>query len=521
MKIVRLLPLFVCGLLVLAGCFNPVLNSPSRLDGREVEGAPEDDPVTITVNPFGKNASSRSVAGYSWDQLAGSDINVINFVQLVVVDPTAEAGERVVWVDEHRRTGSADTEAFEFNVDKITPSHTYAFLLLMGQWERDNAAEVDEGSAPSYIYRVKPTLLKSGFTQQAINSESNSITLTMRRPKVDTSFIAIGGTAENPREPQKYPDGGKYQMATILSPRDWSIKWTLKFNGENALGKLLEAEKVFNPVANTVSVQVKGYAGENTPAQIDNGLVDFNGKNIVTMDIKGYTQVANIGKKYSANFRLDYVPFNLTTLSEWNDKLPSTYWQGTLPTWYIRNGVNNTPQDLNTDFGAYTVAGFTNSANGNGAVVFAVRAESANEGINPPTNLTIADGGKITDDAMKFTPGGWTTPAPDVYYWFGDTKPTDYSVYKKVDPSPALTQNAENEISKDTIGNNWKDKSDAWVVLLKDGKFGEPAKLVYSSSIKVGGGEFNTGDEEPEDNVDDSPKEANTTDWSKTIILDG
>jgi hypothetical protein len=64
----------------------------------------------------------------------------------------------------------------------------------------------------------------------------------------------------------------------------------------------------------------------------------------------------------------------------------------------------------------------------------------------------------------------------------------------------------ENEISKDIIGDNWADKSDAWVVLLKDGKFGEPAKLVYSTSINVGPGEVIVEDEEPGNTGNNSPQ---------------
>jgi hypothetical protein len=449
------------------------------------------------------------VAGYNWTQLAGTDVKVINFVQLVVVDTEADPGERVVWVDEHRRKNSDDTELVEFSVSNITPNREYAFLLLMGQWQRDWVGEADEPGGSSYKYsNISPTLLKSGFIEQQITSGDNSITLNMRRPKVDTSFVA--SSPVETREPGTLPVGsGKNQLITFLSPRDWTIKWTLQWgDGTNALEKLLLAEKVFYPTASSVSVRsVSGYAGGETSATVSpDADIHFDGINTVTMKIANSTQVANIGNKYSANFRLEYLPFNLTASAEWTDRLTPLIWQNVgagVPVWSIRNGVNNNAQNPDTNFANYTVAGFTNSANGNGAVVFAVRAESANEGIDPPAFLTIAADGKITEDTMKFTPGGWTGSAPDVYYWFGDTKPTDYSFYKKVTPTSPLMKDSENMISKTTIGgDNWVADSGAWVVLLKDGKFGEPAKLVLSTTIDVGSGNIGTGDEEP--GVDDA-----------------
>jgi hypothetical protein len=476
MKIVRLILLLAAGLLVLAGCSSPVLNSLSRSGALGAsEAPPEEEPITINIS-FGNDTAARSAAGYTWDQLAtANDIKTINTIQLVVVDADRKNNDPwIVWVDEKRRTGPADT-ALSFNVQNVIPNHQYAFLLLMGQWERDKQNE--EGNI-DYVYRgSKPTLLKAGFIKQTLATQDSQISIKMKRPRVDTKFVTVGGSGDT-KEPVKVGN----QIATGLTPRNWQVKWTLQWteNNKDALQSLLDAEKIITSVS-TVSVAGKrGYyysntAGNTTPDSIDN--VTFDGLDTITMNIGDHTQVADIGKPHAVNFRLDYTPFNLINSSNWTGLLNSNLWGSAAPIWYIRNGVNNEVQNADTDFGSYAINDFTNTKNGNGAVVFVVQQKTVTQ---PANNLTIAEGGKLTDTGMLLTPGGWMGDAPDVYYYFGETKPTDYSDYKKVTPKVALTPGGgEQLIPKDNV--TWVSETPAWVVLVKDGEFGTPVKLITNT----------------------------------------
>jgi hypothetical protein len=520
MKIVRLIPLFVLGLLVLAGCSSPVLNSPSRSGALETtEAAPEEELVTINIS-FGDDSAARSAAGYTWGQLAGAnDAKTINFLQLVVVDADRNASTDpwIVWVDEHRKTGPADPGP-DFSVKKVRPNHEYAFLLLMGQWDRDR----DNEEGAEYLYNNnKPTLLKSGYIRKELTTESTQIQIPVKRPRVDTKFVATSGAAKT-AEPKKYEVVGQQpQILTLLTPRNWQVEWTLQWtqNQKDALGALLAAEKIINPEADKVSVGTKkGYLYVNTGSTSVTNLdskVTFDGLDTITMNVGDYTKVADIGKPHSATFRLDYFPFNQTSRGNWPEVLGSWWGQQGVPTWYIRNGVNNETQNADTDFGNYTIDGFTNNKNGNGAVVFLVQQKTVD---NPSANLTIAEGGLLTETGMEFTPGGWTGGTdPDVYYYFGETKPTDYSVYQKVTSQPDLNPGAKAVIPKGSV--TWADNTPAWVVLVKDGEFGTPAKL--SPGIGEGQVKPNWNDEDHSSWGDENLEDGGSLDMTVGFNLGG
>jgi hypothetical protein len=153
------------------------------------------------------------------------------------------------------------------------------------------------------------------------------------------------------------------------------VAWTVKrgpdpgTNGFTDLDNAKPVEVEENDLFKSLSYVGSGGKVESSPPSGDD--------NTITQDLSSYT--GTVGQSGSANFNLTYVPFSLTDPAKWT--VTSTkHFSGTggIPQWIIRNGVNDEPQDEDTDFEIHPDA--NNKArswedtgtNGNGAVAFTV-----------------------------------------------------------------------------------------------------------------------------------------------------
>jgi hypothetical protein len=88
--------------------------------------------------------------------------------------------------------------------------------------------------------------------------------------------------------------------------------------------------------------------------------------NVINWNISAYTDTA--GKSGEVNFNVEYTPFNLTTADDWKlaytGQRVDTAFRGGIPTWIIRNGVNDEAPDGKTNFAAFGNADPAANANG-------------------------------------------------------------------------------------------------------------------------------------------------------------
>jgi hypothetical protein len=368
--------LFALGILsvLLAGCFNPITAIPPK------QGDPATDPFTVSVL-IGKDAEAgRSITGPDAAWIKGEGIR--NIIQLVVVD---EEGA-IVAFDEARRA-SDDENTAVLRIESIPFGRKYHFLLLMGHWERDYAAA-------GYVYNedVPPTLLAAGLKENYLVTGSGTVTVTMWPIVVDTVFTT-GNTdvlPETALTAQAAVSAGKPGMVNLL-PVNWGVSWTVR-RGEangNGLTDLITAQKVIDENAGDALlllnketvVRGAGFVGDSVNDANLNG-------NVITLPINTYTSgISRIGTSGSANFRLEYVPFNLRTGSLWSNFNSVFDLDGSkAPVWIIRNGVNDLAQNSATDFTGFGTNG-NSTANANGAVSFTVTAGTPASG-----ELVISNG---------------------------------------------------------------------------------------------------------------------------------
>jgi hypothetical protein len=331
MKTAKRVFLVVAGVLsvLLAGCFNPITAIPPAAPGAAVPTRQQGDggpaPFTVDIRlSLGDDAAeaeARFIAGPDEGQLKG----IYNFMELAVLDDkaafftAAEAGRDA----NGGMTGKKGAGSWVMG-------RTYHFLLLMGH----RAAEGET-----------PTLLAAGLQSQAID-KSGKVTITMWPLEVDTEFIL---TAKN-RTGVKDGDIRAY----LRGAGTWTVRWTLAAGQEgDTMQTLLAAKQVVSAGAAAVFA--------------DADLTVKRGAAAVTGAVAGLYAVTAplgdlaVGDADSVSFNLKYRAFNLPD-------------NASLKEWIIRNGVNDSAQDGNTDFGG-PAAWAGGGKNGNGAVNFAVGAE--------------------------------------------------------------------------------------------------------------------------------------------------
>jgi formylglycine-generating enzyme required for sulfatase activity len=358
--------LFIFGILTvfLSGCFNPITVIPSK------QGNPAVDPFTIDVVIGQDTEAARSEAGPDAETIKYGGIR--NIIQLIVVDQDGN----IAAFDEVRRANDSQKDA-ALKIESIAFGKTYNFLLLMGHWERDYESE--QNGNYEYKENIPPTLLAAGLKEQLITG-SGKVTVTMWPIVVDTVFT----TAEvSPGTVQPVVTDGQPQKVS-LPPVNWGVTWTIKRGtGGNGLADLLRAQNIITPggsddplrlLSKTTIARATGHDDSVQSHGVETG-------DVISLLVNTFTSgIQCIQTEGSVNFKLEYVPFNLTASGEsnpWNAfNGDSAFDLGAdkTPVWIIRNGVNDLAQNENTDFENLGKAGHS-TANGNGAVSFVVAEE--------------------------------------------------------------------------------------------------------------------------------------------------
>jgi formylglycine-generating enzyme required for sulfatase activity len=226
---------------------------------------------------------------------------------------------------------------------------------------------------------------------------------------VDTKFTTTDVKVPQDKKVRNAVIGGKVPLA----PVNWNINWTiLKGGSGNGLGDLVSAQKLYNTNAPD-ALLLKSRKGiiRGTGLAEQRPDVTVSG-NVVSLETGPYTAgVGRLNKEGSANFALEYIPYN--HIGGWSayDGISKFNLSGAnSPVWIIRNGLNDAVQNADTDF---TAVGLTK--NGNGAVGFSI----ADEGF-PPTEWEWgsddSDGDGFPDDwetAHGYDPDNPTDPAPN------------------------------------------------------------------------------------------------------------
>jgi hypothetical protein len=183
MKLGKFSCLLGLGLVIalLAGCFSPVGVTSAATDA--VDDASFKVEIAI--------GQSRSVVGGSADQIKWGG-NLYNYLQLVVID---EQGNIVAY-DEDRKPNST-APAANLHIDSIAFGATYKFLLLFGDWPRDYAREVPNGSYVDYVYLpvATPTLLAAGYTEERLAAGTETVMISMWPLVIDTKIQQSGSGA--------------------------------------------------------------------------------------------------------------------------------------------------------------------------------------------------------------------------------------------------------------------------------------------------------------------------------------
>jgi hypothetical protein len=294
-----------------------------------------------------------------------------NFSQLVVVDG---ANGSILSTDEARRQ-EGETGAV-FRVPSLTSGRPQLFLLLMGH----------------KVGNESPTLLAAGFTSRSADDQ-RKVLLYMWPIQVKAE-PSSSLNAENGNIPVKYVEDKKMYE---LWPADWKMNWELTTaGGGDPLAPLIAAQEAIAVAKNGGAVpptppegKWDDYSSKLHSLKVRNAKIKFAGqnaydnkawggaatlpkdgiKNPISWDMRDYTWgSASYGNWSSANFNLEYVPFNLTDSAVWRGRNEITLGGEGLPVWIIRHGINDERQDENTDFTKPPAQG-----NANGAVAFHVK----------------------------------------------------------------------------------------------------------------------------------------------------
>ncbi|MDR0386999.1 MAG: hypothetical protein LBH57_03090, partial [Treponema sp.] len=420
MKIVKPIGLLTASILtfLLVGCFNPIsVVPPKNL------ADPFTEPFTVDVL-IGKDTQARSIAGPSAERIREG---IRNIYQLIVINDDG----KIVAFDEVRRMKQDDNTA-TFRIESLGFGHDYHFLLLMGYWKWTG---VDSKGVYKYDDAVPPTLLAAGLKTQMVTG-SGTVTITMWPIVVDTVFtttdLDVPSQKVTPEIIKKAGTDEIHPQTVELPPVDWKITWKVQ-RSDSAGDGFAELIKARNKMWGTVPQELfsgsKGLVWEDgvNKEEGNNLVFDTVNKNFITLDISKYTSgITKIGKKGSANFNLEYVPFNLEDAGKWKEadsKRKSNFGLDgkKLPVWIIRNGMNDDAQTDKTDFG--TSRKPDSDFDWNGAVRFAVAAETPKNPDNPQSeDLVIKDGkfegrvGGSNNAKIGFTTAGYTTGNATAYY---------------------------------------------------------------------------------------------------------
>jgi hypothetical protein len=454
-------------MILLAGCFNPITVIPSQ-EGEQITA--DYAPFTVDIN-IGKNGRARSIAGPGAGLIQTG--NIRNVIQLMVLNSQGE----IVAFDEARR-GSDNEAAATLTIESIPFNNTYNFLLLMGHWDRDYEAEKTSGGTYVYIESLPPTLLAAGLKEVTVTG-AGTVTITMWPIVVDTKFTTanVDVTPETARTVEPAVTDGKPGRANLL-PVDWDVTWTIKRGDSNTNGltDLIDAQKKLAPASgNELIVKSKRIIGRGDGFSEIDMISNSPGSsgNVITQSISTFTSgMARITTEGSVNFRLEYVPFNMTSgWAAFNDDSAFDLTTGT-PIWVIRNGINDAAQNSKTDFQNIGKG----EANGNGAVSFGIT--EAYPGGGETEKLIVKDGkflgpSNSTTPKIQFTTEGYTGDAVAYYAVVdGGAGEPGFGQYAKTLGAVAFGTH-QKAIELDSAPHDY----DVYVRILKGGKISLPIKI--------------------------------------------
>jgi hypothetical protein len=453
--------LFVVGILaalLAAGCSSPVVPSPGETAQAGGETYDLDSPFVVTFT-IGEDGTSRSIAGQNsnWITVTGAN-GPRNIVQLLVLE---QGATEIVGIDEDRKALDSPDSTFNLKVESLVRGKQYAFLLLMGHWPNDGSSYANSS----------PTLLSAGLTkdQSLQGTGTTQVSITMYPLLVDTQFERVSDSLIV--EPKVI--GGKPYPAYI-TPGNWQVNWKVqRTSGLDGFKDLIAAQKLANAQSSGTDLLIKGKQNILNTTRSGNGLSTKN-----TFDFSLGT-LANQASG-SVNFNLEYVPFNLPS-PKWNGKTSGFFNMTNGPVWIIRNGLNDTAQDGNTEFSN----GLFSNKNGNGGVRFQVGLPP--KGSDPgetPDSITL----EVDDGAFKDTP---YKPAPTITFetdGYEDSAEVWYAIVPADGPAP----DREDYVWLDTIGGpsdyeeaisvdsdfyaNSKEY-DVYVIISKGGEVSPPEKI--------------------------------------------
>ncbi|MFP3090864.1 hypothetical protein LQZ21_11120 [Treponema sp. TIM-1] len=490
MKIAKPAVLVMFGILaalLAVGCSNPSFPSGGVGDaGPETYSGPGIDPdssFTVTFT-LGQSDTARSVAGPDADRiyLTGAT-GIRNFVQLVVVDKDKK---EIKGLAENRKESDGDSE-FTLTLDHLVRGKEYAFLLLMGHWER---GPNDGNNNYTYTEDEAPTLLSAGLAEKKVNVTGDTVvTITMYPVTVDTKFTSTenGNLTIEPKVTGGKPD------AAYLPPRsDWDVLWTVQRAAAGTDGfekALIPAQNIVGSpaVVNALKIQKNRFIPSyTTPSETGSGTT----ANSFSYDIPADKTKQDGNGGGAVNFNLEYVPFNLAAVTDWSG-VTSTYFKPAnfadgVPVWIIRNGLNDTAQNGDTNFSPNATA-----INRNGAVRFVIGLPAPPPepppGPHQDDELWVDNGEFQNMDVpaepqIGFTTGGYDDNA-EVWYAVvgaGETPPTqgDYIWIDSVIPG----DHTEEIIVPDDLVNS---DYDVYVVISKDGEVSPPEIIRSTGKVIV------------------------------------
>jgi hypothetical protein len=486
MKTIKPFVLLFLGFIVvfLTGCFQAVSISPNGQDA--IIPAPDIQPFTMDIYIGPPEEQARTIAGPS---IADIKNGLYNFIQLVVLDETGS----IAAFAEKRRIDSAEKDAI-IMINSIPLGKKYYFLLLMGYWERDydNDAVSNSITTFSYAEGVKPVLLASGYQQEYI--EGNKIvTITMWPLAVDTKFTAGQVVIESKTG----------EAAGLLPGPGYNVNWNIRRNeaGFDGLKSLLDAQNALSSFQSSLlAVTNKKFIVDG----VDVPSAERAAINNLAYPLGSYG-LSDIGSFHRANFSMDYTPFNLTRPESWRNYDDQSFFDLTMtaPLWTIRNGLNDLPQNANTNFDPRflgQIAEGNSRYNGNGAIVAEIKenkgfTDDDEDGFpdeaddddgdgypdgpgNADTNDFIIYDGKFlgpawnTEPVIAFKTAGYEGEVT-VYYGVAEA-----DVYNAQDPLPYSEFTRSFTTFRAAGGPYWETVTlpdaqteyDIWLVFMKDGK---------------------------------------------------
>jgi hypothetical protein len=313
---------------------------------------------------------ARSAAGADGAQIQAGVGTLRNFFQMILVDVSARDQ---IWDFDERM--SIPGEARPTLTVGFLPGRTYGILILMG-----HKAGAD---AP-------PTLLASGYAMKTLEAGVNALEM----PLVP---IVVGAAFTHYANPQDVRQPGRLARTVGLDANAvYALVCTLGSATRYAGGRpgdalrevtgdgaapLREADKAachgrddwmppdgLHLVANYArySFNPAGQASDVPDWYEKNGGHGTNGVATYTVEAGQASDVAG-----SVYFNMVYAPFGLKALNNWKDRGKFSHPVADVPLWIIRNGLNDAPQNADTNFGVYDG---TASYNANGALSVGVAA---------------------------------------------------------------------------------------------------------------------------------------------------